>query len=557
MATVLRPPVSPPDPNASRQSAGWALLGKLAGITVVVTTAVLVHGVNMLSYPYFEGDEGTYVAQAWAVLNEGQLAPYTYFYDHAPGGWLQIAAWQLLTGGANNSFGDAIASGRVFMLVVHVIATMLVIVAGRAVSGKLWVGLLAGAIFALSPYGLGYHRRVLLDNLAAVWMLVSFLVLLRKPVRLKHVWLSAVALAVAVWSKEVAVALLPAMAVFVGRQTAPQTRLLAVGGWLAICFSLISVYPLMALLKGELFATGSPLGGDDPHVSLLCSLQWQASRGIDGGMTDLTSAFWRVSAGWADRDPLLVIGGTAAALVFIVGFRREPPLAMLGWIVVSFWLFLGRGGMILDFYLVPLLPFLAVGVAALTWRLTDLLAQRGYGRMAGTGRGLGAILATACIGGLVLQLSQPDNRVAWQAQPVAGQKEAVTWVQQNLPPGSRIIMDMYMWVDLHDPRGVGQEPFTRAHYYWKAAQDPAVQRVFGDDWREVDYVVTTPQLMQDTQVQGFPIVRAALDHSRSIARFDTGVVVEVRKVDPRLATNEFGWEAADPASEPDCMNVGQ
>ena len=44
------------------------------------------------------------------MLRQGRLAPYTYFYDHAPAGWILLAAWMGLTGGPF-TFGGAIDSG--------------------------------------------------------------------------------------------------------------------------------------------------------------------------------------------------------------------------------------------------------------------------------------------------------------------------------------------------------------------------------------------------------------------------------------------------------------
>src|SRR5437660_7987904 len=65
----------------------WLLLA-----TILIVVALL-QGINMFHFPYFEDDEGTYMSQAWAIVKEGQLAPYTYWYDHAPAGWILIAAW--------------------------------------------------------------------------------------------------------------------------------------------------------------------------------------------------------------------------------------------------------------------------------------------------------------------------------------------------------------------------------------------------------------------------------------------------------------------------------
>src|SRR5215217_4607702 len=59
----------------------------------------LVHGLHMTVTPALvtTDDEGTYVAQAWAILHQGRLAHYTYWYDHPPLGWIQIAGWAWLT----------------------------------------------------------------------------------------------------------------------------------------------------------------------------------------------------------------------------------------------------------------------------------------------------------------------------------------------------------------------------------------------------------------------------------------------------------------------------
>ena len=112
------------------------------------------------------------------MFHLGRLAPYTYIYDHAPLGWIQIGIWQLLTLGRR--FGDALESGRVLMLLFQVGSALLVLAIGRRVSGKTRVGLLAAALFSLSTYGIFYHRRILLDNVATFWMLLSIYLLVRR-----------------------------------------------------------------------------------------------------------------------------------------------------------------------------------------------------------------------------------------------------------------------------------------------------------------------------------------------------------------------------------------
>ena len=62
-------------------------------LPLLILATFISHAFHMFSYPLYLGDEGIYMEQAWTVLKNRGLTPYTYFYDHAPGGWLLIAAW--------------------------------------------------------------------------------------------------------------------------------------------------------------------------------------------------------------------------------------------------------------------------------------------------------------------------------------------------------------------------------------------------------------------------------------------------------------------------------
>ncbi len=89
-----------------------------------------------------------------------------------------------------------------------------------------------------------------------------------------------------------------------------------------------------------------------------------------------------------------------------------------------------------------------------------------------------------------------------------------------------MIIDESMWTDLYD------HGYTSAHYYWKVQDDPAIRdKVFHDNWRTVDFVVTTIQMLTDAQSQNMTLVEETIAHSTPIARFDTGGwPVEIRKV---------------------------
>jgi hypothetical protein len=524
-------------------------------VLAVLVAAGLAHGLNMLHFPYLEDDEGTYMSQAWAVIHLGQLAAYTYWYDHAPLGWIQISGWLLLTGG-NHSFGSAIASGRVLMLVLQLISTFLVYSIARTVSGKPWVGALAAAAFALSSYGIYYHRRVLLDNVTTVWLLAALLALLGRRPGLRRVWLSAIALAISILSKEITVVSMPALALLVASRTDRSTRWFAVTSWLSLVLSIVSLYPLMAIIKNELFPSHTLLGGTNPHVSLLCTLQFQGSRGRDGGLLDLHSGFWLTATTWSQDDPLLVLGGTAAAIGCLFAWRYNREAALLGVSVLSLWAFLGRGGEIISFYLVPLLPLLAICLALMAWIAAEALT-----RVCPTPlrrlvvNTVAVALVAACVSGMALGYGRSglglgaDHVGLWTSRQADAQLQAEVWVRSHLRATSRMVVDEYMWVDLQAPES-GEPRYTAAHYYWKAADDPAINRgVFKGDWRNVDYVVTTPQLVYDTTHAYLPLVQEALQHSRRLVSFDSGGwTVEVRKVDPNLTAASVDGPASTTPS---------
>src|SRR5258706_14730642 len=105
-------------------------------LTISLVSGVVTHGYNLSQYPLFLTDEGIYVQQAWSLVNEGRLSPYTYFYDHAPGGWMVMAAWASVLPGEFTAFGNEVNSIRVLMLLVHVASFGLLFAIVRAITGS-------------------------------------------------------------------------------------------------------------------------------------------------------------------------------------------------------------------------------------------------------------------------------------------------------------------------------------------------------------------------------------------------------------------------------------
>jgi hypothetical protein len=553
MSTHVLPPGAVAVPRTVRRSAvsltsalrtawQWSLSHPETFLVVAVLGVVgAAHGINMFHFPYYEDDEGTYMSQAWAIVHEGRLAPYTYWYDHAPGGWMQIALWTMLTGGFH-TFGNSIDTGRVFIWVLMVISAGLQYGIARRLTGSRLVAVMAVLLFSLTAYGGYFQRRVLLDNITTPWMLLSILLLLSPRLSLQKVWLSALALSISILSKEVTAFLVPAMTYLMLVRVGREQRLFATVGWLALVGSMLSQYVLMAALNSELFPTGTLLGGTANHVSLLGSLSYQAGRSKDGGLFDLHSSFWQVARGWIRDEPLLVVGGTISAGLEMLVIRWERLIGIMGLLTFSLWAFMARGGVVIEFYLVPLLPLLALNVALAFWLLVKAaqhLVHRPSTWLKRGGYGLRLVGAIACLSGLLLGYMSPDRGFAgnhlllWTSTQADAQTQALNWMLAHVPTRSYVIMDNYAYVDLHDGSfDHADEAFPHADYYWKLDEDPAIKlKIYHDQWQRADYLLYTIQMHTDMLDAHLTLTRDIYRHSVTLAHFDTGGwPVDIRKV---------------------------
>ena len=134
-------------------------------LSPVLVVSALVSLVNFAGSPQRIDDEGTYTAQAYAVSAFGQLAHYTYGYDHPPLGWIQIAGYAQLTG-AFARYDLAVLAAREAVVIASLISVILVWALGRRLGLGRAASAAAALIFAISPLALQFHRTVYLDNIA-------------------------------------------------------------------------------------------------------------------------------------------------------------------------------------------------------------------------------------------------------------------------------------------------------------------------------------------------------------------------------------------------------
>ena len=338
-------------------------------IIAVLVVAGVSHGYNMFGYPYYESDEGTYMSQAWAIISDGKLAPYTYWYDHAPVGWFLIAAWLKLTGGLF-TFGFSINSGRVLMLILHIASALLLYFVGKKITGSKMVGAFSVLMFSLSPLAIYFQRRVLLDNIMVFWLLISLAFILYSKQKLRWIVASALSFGIAVLSKESAIFFLPFLAVLVYSQLHKVNRLFGTIKWIAVAGCFISLYFVFSMFKGEFFPAGTPLGGTNEHVSLLGTLEFQASRGnVD--IWDPKSSFWEMTNNWKNDDPAILMVGAISTVITLILAIKSVAARIIGGFALSYWAFLLRGGLVLEFYIVPLIPLISLTTAYVVYVATN------------------------------------------------------------------------------------------------------------------------------------------------------------------------------------------
>ena len=522
MTTLLDPPATdrpaspprdqaPPRPSwrsRARRSFAARRHSALYLVPLLVLTG-LASRIGFFGAPRRIDDEGTYTAQAWAVQNLGELGHYTYWYDHPPLGWIQIAGWTWLTDGFSR-YGEAVVAGREAMVVAHVISAALLWVLARRLDLGRPAAAAAVLLYALSPLAVQFTRTVYLDNVATPWALAAFALALTRSKQLLAFVAAAAALAIAVLSKETYLLLAPFLAWQMWRSAHPSTRryTLSVAG---AVFSLAGLgYIVFALVKGEVV----PGSG---RVSLWEGITFQLfDRAASGSVLDPTSQAGLTMSTWLTLDAAL-LGASVVAGVAALAVRRLRPYAVLHLFLT---LVLLKPGYLPVPQVIVMLPFAALLIAAVAeaglrrWRsdtgATRTSRARGRGIAAATGIGVLAFVVTAA------PLWTGQLRGLWLADLDAPMRQAQTWITENVERDQRLLVDDAVWVDLVEA-GFEREDVV---WYYKADTDSEVSDLAPNGWRNYDYVLLTQAIRRS--VEAAPTVDEALDNGTRVAVFGSG-----------------------------------
>ncbi len=500
--------------------AGWL---EAVVVALILGITLAVQAINLFNYPAYTADEGNYMANAWAILH-GKIEPYAYTYDHPPIGWLQIAAWTQVTGGLA-SFGNAINTGRVLMLLLAAASSLLLYLITSRLSGSRSAALLAMIIYTLSPLSLNYRHEVLIDNIATFWLLLSLCLITTGKSKLRTFVFAAIALGIAILSQEIFLLFLPAMLYAVWLYATQFQRKFSLVTFLYVALAITSVYILLAVLKREFFPPNALPGYNGAHASLIGAFlqKWQAP--LSGGQFDQS---WNI---WMQLDMVLLVGGTIAMFINILGgtVNRFQLLAAL--FAASYWIFLLSSNVIYPYYIVPMLPFLALNIAlALNTPLRWLTGKVGFDLAR-------ALLLFVLIGILIMAGIQHGNELMQKnmAQP---QRQAMLWIRSNVPHDSEIITNSYMFSDLREPGGMGVgngTPFAHAQIYSQAVLDPEVYyKELNGDWQKIDFIAADATMLKEIRAGGqYMLLNQALHHAILRTEFGSskdGTLIQIYQV---------------------------
>lgn len=502
----------------------------IAWMLPVLVIGACVHAWGMGTFPRWVDDPGTYLSQAWAVVYEGQLSPYSYFYDHAPAGWVQIALWALLTDGFNR-YDTAIAFGNECMLIAKIVSIGLLYWLGRRLRMSRPAAAAAGLLFALSPLAVVYTRWTFLDNLVTPWILLSFALALSRRRTLGGAIGAGLAFGMAALTKETTLVLAPALLYLLIQNSDARNRAHVLVMSLGLSGLLMSGYIVYAVAKGELFPGPN-------HNSLLGTVFWQLSgREGSGSILDPASQVVHQVSGWLTYDPWLPLGGLAA-VPLLACTRRLRPVALC--LVLQTYV-LVRGGYVPAMQIVNFLPWCALALPAVAealrgnpelqprlprWRNRpvrrpsdpNLGRTEPIPRVPGTKSVVLRAVAVAAVVGAVLVPVAPlwaTNLVAMTSVTRPSELEQATrWVAANVTRDKVLVVHDAIWTDLVQQYGFPTKDVIMAY---KLDADPAVHQRLD----HLDYLIV-PDWYYSAQNAKYPTLIEAQKHAVPAAHFGTG-----------------------------------
>jgi cellulose synthase/poly-beta-1,6-N-acetylglucosamine synthase-like glycosyltransferase len=558
------PPASSTRSARTRLGDIRSVLGRLARRRIDIAVQIplliglgLVQATNMVHWPFVLFDEGTYVGNAWAFGERGELGFYTYTYGHPPLAWVLISVWTSVRGLLGHA-GYSLDEARELMCVISIVSFSLLYILARRLKMNPVFAAATVILFALCPLSLYFHRGVELDNPATVWAIAAFALALSPRRRLWSFAGSGACFAASVLSKETTLVMLPALLLAAFQNTDSRTRRYCMALMVSFLVLIGLAYPLYATLKGELIPGPN-------HVSLIgTDINMLFTRQGTGSVFDSNSGAHTFVTFWLSYDPWL-LGAALLLSPIALANRALRPAALAFVIQVAIVL---RPGYLPAMYVIAMLPFAALIVAGtiqVLWRFVvdSIHALWRFATGDRTRRQTPAakakwgviscraaiLIRTVAVAASVLTIGvaavatvhvAPEwartDRSAMTVQVDDPVRAAERWLLHRVGRGQRLIVTDDFWVylighgfDSQPVRGGFNSPTVIS--YWPLDKDPAVRRYLPLGWREFNYIVSNGDMRKTAK--DLPNTADALKHSRLVAGFGYGYYrIEIRAITP-------------------------
>ncbi len=529
--------------------------------------------------PPINDDEGTYVAQAWAVLTglgpHHTPAQYTYWYDHPPFGWIQVAVYAWITGMFAHGHILTTLLARRMMTYYFFVDELTLYYILRRLGANTMLRFVGVALFVLTPLSLFYLRQVFLDTIATPWLLLSIAAMVSKRSWLGRAVMSGGFLGIAVLSKETLALFLPAAIVYIWLNADGRVRRYALVLFFGASGIVVAFYFLFAILRGEL------LPGPN-HTSLIGAIEWQlVQRGgggnvlIPGTLNNSTVETW-----FGLARPFIYATVVSSVLCLT---RRSTAFIGVSILIGTAMLFRSSGylpAMFITAYIAQgvlsivlssqiLIDLITSLTTKITSRVKDdhaviidirqeepvLLNSSDIGvslydrRTLQWQRWLSIVLTVllSTTGAYLLYPTYKTNDTTLFSNAKStnfwlplGQAER--WIGSHISRKSVLLTDDYVWTDFVD------EGFAPTHvvWVWKYGSDPEVVNRYPNPLRDITYIISTENLRSDLilpyrtwNTKDESIVRTnvlhrdyyVFEHSKVIKRFGSGYFrISIREV---------------------------
>jgi endo-1,4-beta-D-glucanase Y/4-amino-4-deoxy-L-arabinose transferase-like glycosyltransferase len=448
---------------------------------IIIGLIFYTHSLNMFNYPAQEDDEGVYMSQAWAITHLNKLAPYTYWYDHAPLGWMILGLISILMGGYN-TFGDSISTGRVIMLMMHIFSSIIIIFTTKKMTNNVWAGYLAAIVFSLLPLISYFQRRVLLDNILVFFLSLSFYAVIDKKITIRKSIYSGLLLGIAFLCKESAIFFVPGIIYIVYRGLSKDQKFLGIVSWLGFFISTVALYIVLAVTKTELFPSND-------KVSLIGTLEFQASRGSGLKFWMENSEIRQNMSSWLSNDiasyytliTILIIGFILSFINYKNKYWNAVTILIFGYLA-----FLLRGKTVIEFYIIPM-GYLSALISGLIFQEINLVFQSMTKEKQYFNLFNKSFVSLVIILSLVLQFN--INSKAFSKDEVSPSKNMVNWIRQNIPKDSKLVIGCNLYGDFHYPSDKNLV-YPDADWFWKSDRDPDIRiKKYKNNPENIDYLL--------------------------------------------------------------------